>query len=64
MQWSMPNEVSKQTTGISAGIAGGAAFAALVTDPAGWLVTVGVVIGACVAGDSASEAFDYFWPSK
>lgn len=63
-----PREAVKQGVGIGAGIAGGAAggavVVALASNPAGWAVTAGVLVGACVMGVSATEAFDYFWPGK
>jgi hypothetical protein len=51
-------------TGIAGGVAGGAAVAFIVSNPAGWVVGLGVLVGTAVGAIGSSSLFDYFWPEK
>jgi ribosomal protein S7 len=51
-------------SGLAGGAAGAAAVAFIVSNPAGWLVGLGIVVGSAAAALGSSELFDYFWPER
>jgi hypothetical protein len=61
-------QTAKEVTQLGAGVAGGAAGAAvvvaLVSNPAGWVVGVAMFVTAALFGVGADEAFEYYWPEK
>lgn len=61
-------QTAKEGVTIGAGVAGGFAGAAavgfIVSNPVGWMVGVGILVGSALAAIGSSELFDYFWPDK
>lgn len=61
-----PRQAAKEGTIAGGGMAGAAlgsiAVAAMVSNPAGWVVGVSMFVGACVTAAGAAEAFDRIWP--
>lgn len=61
-----PRQAAKEGATVAGGVAGGAlatvGVAAMVSNPAGWVVGVMMFVGAAVGATGASSTFDYFWP--
>lgn len=62
-----PRQAAKEGATVAGGVAGGAlatvGVAAVVSNPAGWVVGVMMFVGAAVGVAGTSSAFDYFWPA-
>jgi hypothetical protein len=50
--------------GIAGGFAGAAAVGFIVSNPVGWAVGIGILVGSAIAAIGSSELFDYFWPEN
>ncbi|NMM38438.1 MAG: hypothetical protein HHJ09_13210 [Glaciimonas sp.] len=50
-------------TGIAGGLAGATAVGLIVSNPVGWMVGIGIIVGSAIAAIGSSELFDYFWPA-
>ena len=63
-----PRQLAKEGAtagaGVLGGLAGGGIVVALASNPAGWLVLAGVIVGGGAAGLGADSLFDYFWPER
>lgn len=61
-------QAAKEGVTVAGGVAGGAAAAGgltlIVSNPAGWVVGVVLLVGAAIGGIGSSSAFEYFWPEN